>query len=72
MTNDYRERIIKWLSGNYDIEQSSTDPLFQELEKTTTTINTYMENALGYIQGRDGKGNEIDVGFIYGLDNIMN
>ena len=41
MTNDYKERIIKWLTGNYEIEQSSTEPLFQELE-TQTTLNTYI------------------------------
>ena len=35
MTNDYKERVIKWLTGNYDIEQSSTDPLFQEINETT-------------------------------------
>ena len=69
MTNDYRERIIKWLTGNYEIEQSSTDPLFEEIEETQTTLNTYMEQCLGYIQGRDGKGNELDIGFIYGNDS---
>ena len=69
MTNDYKERVIKWLTGNYDIEQNSTEPLFQELEETATTISTYMEECLGYIQGRDGKGNELDIGFIYGNDS---
>lgn len=69
MTDDYRERIIKWLSGNYNIETSSTEPLFQELEQTTTEINTYLDTILGYIQGFDGKGNQIDIGFIYGIKN---
>ena len=69
MTNDYKERVIKWLTGNYDTEQNSTEPLFQELEQTQTTLSTYMEQCLGYIQGRDGKGNELDIGFIYGNDN---
>lgn len=69
MTDEYRERIIKWLTGNYEIEPSSTDPLFQNLNKTTTTINDYIEAALGFIKGKDGKGNDLDVGFIYGLDS---
>ena len=69
MTDEYRERIIKWLTGNYEIEPSSTDPLFQNLNKTTTTINDYIEAALGFIKGKDGKGNDLDIGFIYGLDN---
>ena len=69
MTNDYKERVIKWLTGNYETEQSSTEPLFQELEQTQTTLSTYMEQCLGYIQGRDGKGNELDIGFIYGNDS---
>ena len=30
MTNDYKERVIKWLTGNYEIEQKSTEPFFQE------------------------------------------
>lgn len=69
MTDEYRERIIKWLTGNYEIETSSTDPLFQDIEETTTEINTYFSNVQGYIQGRDGKGNELDIGFIYGINN---
>ena len=69
MTDDYKERIIKWLTGNYTIEPNSTDPLFQELTETTTTINTYVDVVLGYIQGKDGKGNDLDIGFIYGLDS---
>ena len=66
MTNDYKEKIIKWLTGNYEIEQSSTEPLFEEIEETQTTLNTYIDKILGYIQARDGKGNELNIGFIYG------
>lgn len=69
MTDEYRERIIKWLTGNYEIEQSSTDPLFQDLNKTTTTINDYISATIGFIKGKDGKGNDLGVGFIYGLDS---
>lgn len=69
MTEDYKERIIKWLTGNYEIEQSSTNPLFEEMEQTTTTINSYFDEILGYIQGIDGKGNDLDIGFIYGNKN---
>ena len=69
MTDEYKERVIKWLTGNYEIEQNSTEPLFQELNKTTTTINDYISVALGFIKGKDGKGNELEVGFIYGLDS---
>ena len=69
MTDEYRERIIKWLTGNYEIEQSSSDPLFEELNKTTTTINDYISATIGFIKGKDGKGNDLDIGFIYGLDS---
>ena len=72
MTDEYKERIIKWLTGNYEIEPSTTDPLFQELNKTTTTINDYIEAALGFIKGKDGKGNDLDIGFIYGVDSNGN
>lgn len=69
MTNDYKERIIKWLTGNYTISHGYDDPQFQELISTTSNISDYIEYTLGYIQGRDGKGNELDVGFIYGIDS---
>ena len=69
MTNDYKERVIKWLTNNYEVEQSSTTPLFQTLNSTTTTINDYVDAVQGYIQGRDGKGNPLDIGFIYGEKN---
>ena len=51
------------------MEQSSTTPLFQTLNSTTTTINDYVDAVQGYIQGRDGKGNPLDIGFIYGEKN---
>ena len=66
MTNDYKERIIKWLTGNYTIEQSSTEPLFQNLEETTIGLSTLIDEMIGYVQGKDGKGNDLDIGFIYG------
>jgi hypothetical protein len=69
MTNDYKERVIKWLTGNYEIEQSSTEPLFKELEKTQTTLNTYIYKILDYIQGKDKQGNDLNIGFIYGNDS---
>lgn len=69
MTNDYKERVIKWLTNNYEVGQSSTTPLFQTLNSTTTTINDYVDAVQGYIQGRDGKGNPLDIGFIYGEKN---
>ena len=69
MTDDYKERIIKWLTGNYTIGQSGTEPIFTELEQTTTTINTYIDVIQGFIQGKDGKGNDLNIGFIYGLDS---
>lgn len=69
MTDEYKERIIKWLTGNYTIEPSTTDPLFQDLKETTTDINNYIETVKGYIKGKDGKGNDLDIGFIYGNDS---
>ena len=72
MTDEYKERIIKWLTGNFTEEPSTTDPLFQDLKETTTDINTYIDTTLGYIKGKDGKGNDLDIGFIYGLDSHNN
>lgn len=69
MTNDYKERIIKWLTGNYTIEPNSTNPLFQELNETTATIMDNFSYIIDYIQGKDGKGNDLDIGFLYGEDN---
>ena len=69
MTDEYKERIIKWLTGNYEIEQSSTDPLFQELNETTIGLSSLIDEIIGYIQGKDGKGNDLDIGFVYGNKN---
>ena len=71
MTDEYKERIIKWLTGNYEEEEIplQPEPLFYDFNKTTSNINTYISKTIGFIQGKDGKGNDLDIGFIYGNDN---
>ena len=71
MTDEYKERIIKWLTNNYTIEPQpqNVEAFYEVLNNTTTTLNTYFDTVQGYIQGRDGKGNQLDMGFIYGEKN---
>lgn len=72
MTEDYKERIIKYLTNNYNEEQESTTPFFVndiELKTISENIYNYFDTIKGYIQGKDGKGNDLDLGFIYGIKN---
>lgn len=69
MTNDYKERIIKYLTNNYSKDTESTTPFFAEDVNVKTlqdNIGSIFTTIQGYIQGKDGKGNDLDIGFIYG------
>ena len=69
MTNDYKERIIKYLTNNYNEGTESTTPFFAEnvnVKEIQNNFHSIFTTIDGYIQGKDGKGNELDIGFIYG------
>lgn len=72
MTQDYKERIIKYLTNNYSQDPESTTPFFAsdiELVTMQDNFSNYFDTIQGYIQGKDGKGNDLDTGFVYGLKN---
>lgn len=66
MTEQYKERLLAYLTGNYNVEQKGTDPLFYEFYKSNTTINSYIDTIDGYIQAKSNSGSNLDIGFIYG------
>lgn len=72
MTGEYKERIIKYLTNNYN-EQTPTDTpyIIEETTGITMQVNfsNYFDSIGGYIQGKDGKGNDLNIGFIYGIKN---
>lgn len=72
MTNDYKERLLKYLTNNYQEGTPSTTPIFASdiiQENISTNIYSILPNPIGYIQGKDAKGNDLDVGFIYGNES---
>lgn len=40
MTEDYKEKLLKWVSGNYDIETGSDEPQFTTPISRTNNFNT--------------------------------
>ena len=70
MTEEYKERIIKYLTNNYNKDISPARDAFIAEEPTLITLqhdySTYFDKTQGYIQGKDGKGNNLEIGFVYG------
>ena len=65
MTEDYKERIIKYLTNNYSKDTESTTPFFAtNLEIKQLSQQSRVTSTI--IQGKDGKGNDLNVGFCYG------
>ena len=68
MTEEYKKRLIQYLTNNYNIEEKNDYPFFTDMNMVQVSENIYsfITNIKGYIQGIDGKGNELELGFIYG------
>lgn len=74
MTQDYKERIIKYLTNNYSQDTESTTPFFVtniKMETLQESFSNYFDTIQRYIQGKDGKGNDLNIGFIYGKKNNL-
>lgn len=70
MTDQFKQRIIEYLTGNYTIEQRSEMPIFKDFKYREVTESIYNEfnEILGYIQGKDKNNNELPIGIVYGND----
>ena len=70
MTNDYKERLLQYLTNNFMVGTPSTTPFFaSDIVQKNISQNIYtVMDPVGYIQGKDAKGNDLEVGFVYGTD----
>lgn len=80
MTEDFKEKILKYLVGKYDISETKFDiPSFSNLSTETTNLITQLDEAFpnGYIQTdyvltKDNKGNNNGYVLVYGNYYIDN
>lgn len=81
MTEDFKSKILKYLTGNLEEETKINEPQFQEVETITNNLNTYVsENIEGtweatqreFIQGKDGNGNDLDLFILRGNETLNN
>lgn len=74
MTEDFKEKILKYLVGKYDISETKNNiPFFSSLTTETTNLITQLDEAFpnGYIQTdyaltKDNKGNNNGYVLVYG------
>ena len=71
MTEEYKKRLIQYLTNNYNIEEKKQEPFFKDMNviEISNSIYTYITNIKGYVQGIDGNGNDLEIGFVYGTFN---
>ncbi len=62
MTNDYKEVVLKYITGNLEEEVSSYDPQYQNIQKTTnnlyTQIASYFSSRVAYVDFIPSKNNK--------------
>lgn len=73
MTDDYKEKLLKWLTGNYGIETSNNVPQFLTATSNTNNLQTSLQASLGsnytvygQVQGGDNNNNKLELNAIYG------
>lgn len=47
MTNDFKEKLLNYLTGNIEQQQGTNEPQFQSAETITNNLNTYIWNNYG-------------------------
>ena len=70
MTNDFKEKILKWFTGNYTISSGNNIPTFSDVETSTVeSINSIFEDGYflyGILQGQDTNNNGMPYIVLYG------
>jgi len=76
MTSDFKDKILKWLTGNYTVDSGSNVPQFSIPSTKTNDLNTELNDALnndyfinGTLQGNDMNNNGVGYTVIYGIYN---
>lgn len=79
MTEDFKYKILKWLTGNYEVGLGDNVPQFSNVENKTnnfdTQFNTLFPNGYfirGILQGQDNNNNGVGFSIIYGVYYIDN
>ena len=82
MTEDFKSKILKYLTGNLEQETGENEPQFLGVETITNNLNTYIDsNTRGggtwlsekkeIIQGKDGNGNDLDIYALVSNDTVQ-
>ena len=73
MTSDFKDKILKWLTGNYEVGSGSNVPQFSNVESRANNLETQLSNQFenGYflsniLQGNDTNNNGVGYTIIYG------
>ena len=72
MTEDFKEKTLKYLTGNITPSSGNNEPQFEPTQTITNNLNTYITNNIQgtwwsktLIQAKDGNGNDLDIyGFV--------
>jgi hypothetical protein len=82
MTNDFKEKLLKYLTGNIEEQIGINEPQFPGVETITNNLNTYINNNTRgngtwlsekkeIIQGKDGNGNDLDIYALVSNDTVQ-
>lgn len=70
MTNDFKEKILKWFVGDYNISTGNNIPIFDDVETSTassiSSLFDYGYFVTGVLQGQDINNNGVSYMIIYG------
>lgn len=74
MTEETKQKLINYLTGNYNIELPNSNANFEgdiSENELSDSIYNYIDDLLGYIQGKDSQNNNLDIGIVYGNKNDL-
>lgn len=78
MTNDFKEKLLAFLTGKITQETGDNTPQFESTKTITNNLYTYIANnttrpnGLGIIRGKNSSGEDLDIYLLYGLDRTDN
>lgn len=82
MTEDFKNKILKYLTGNLEEATGTNEPQFPGVETIINNLNTYINNNTSgsgtwlsekkeIIQGKDGNGNDLDIYALVSNDTVQ-
>lgn len=76
MTNDFKEKLLAFLTGKIEQETGDNTPQFESAKTITNNLYTYIANnttrpnGLGLIRGKNSAGEDLDIYLLYGNDRL--